>query len=200
MPDLIKIGKTKRDSRSRARELYKTGVPTPFQVAFEIFCDNCDQVEKNIHKHLDDFRVNTDREFFKYPIDQAIILLQQNNQSLEEDIYSAIDITLRLKEKYPKWLKPDIASIRIVQPIERVWLEITQETEMRGNLIDQTIKRTDLGFISSNGGHFFSPQDSISINANKFLNQFDPYSIINTTDLFNEKAYDEILDKYNQKN
>jgi hypothetical protein len=39
MVGLLKIGRTVRDSRARARELSTTGVPTPFQVAFEVFSD-----------------------------------------------------------------------------------------------------------------------------------------------------------------
>ena len=36
MPGMFKVGRTVRDSRGRARELYTTGVPTPFEVAFEV--------------------------------------------------------------------------------------------------------------------------------------------------------------------
>jgi hypothetical protein len=35
--DLIKIGRTLRDSRARARALSTTGVAMPFQLAFEFF-------------------------------------------------------------------------------------------------------------------------------------------------------------------
>ncbi|WP_266296794.1 hypothetical protein [Pectobacterium parmentieri] len=36
MSGSIKIGRTLRDSRLRARELSSTGIPTPFQVAFVV--------------------------------------------------------------------------------------------------------------------------------------------------------------------
>ena len=198
MPGLIKIGKTRRDSRSRARELYKTGVPTPFQVAFEVFSDNYHQLEKDVHDHLSDFRVNSNREFFKYPIDKAISFMQLDENASEEDSYSAIDITADLQKKYSDWLKSDIVSVRIVQPVNRVWLEITQEEEIAGYLVDQTIKRTDLGFISGDDldNNFFSPLDEIAINANKFIQDFDPYSIIMTTDLFHEAGCNEVNDEH----
>lgn len=200
MPGLIKIGKTKRDCRSRARELYKTGIPTPFQVAFEIYCDDYDLIERKIHSELSDFRVNPNREFFRFPLDKAISLLQQQGESSEENIYSAIDITNELRTKYNKWLKLDIVSVRIVQPKERVWLEITQEEEKAGYLIDQTIKRTDLGFISDTGENdYFSPDNDITINAEKFITDFDPYSIIMTTDLFHEEGCNEINRQYQSK-
>ncbi|SEQ60289.1 T5orf172 domain-containing protein [Amphritea atlantica] len=198
MPGLIKIGRTKRDSRSRARELFKTGVPTPFQVAFEVFCDDYEGVEKKIHDEISDFRVNSSREFFKYPIDKAIRLLQKSGNASEEDRFSAIEILERLQSKYTKWLKTDIVSVRIVQPKERVWLEITQEKQIAGYLVDQTIKRTDLGFIAEDyDDKYFSPADDISINAEKFVDEFGPYSIMMTTDLFHEEGCSEVNERFN---
>jgi hypothetical protein len=198
MPGLIKIGKTKRDSRSRARELFKTGVPTPFQVAFEVFCDDHEKVEMKIHDELIDFRVNSGREFFKYPIDKAIQLLQQHSESSDEDKYSAIEILDALKKKYPKWLRKDIVSVRIVQPKERVWLEITQEKQIGGYLVDQDIRRTDLGFIGEESDDkYFSTEDGIVINAEKFVNKLGPYSIIMTTDLFHDEGCNEVNEQFN---
>ncbi|WCH25942.1 GIY-YIG nuclease family protein [Aeromonas salmonicida] len=202
MPNMIKVGKTRRDSRSRARELYTTGVPTPYQVAFEIFCENYDSAEESMHQELSDFRVHRNREFFRYPLDKAIILLQRlANISLEDDdAYAAIDITDELKSKYAKWIRDDIVSVRIVQPKDRVWLEITCENEVAGNLVDQVITRSDLGFISD-GNHdsdvYFSPKSSPSINAEKFINGLDPFSLINTTDLFHDDGSAEVNDLYN---
>ncbi|WP_256931101.1 GIY-YIG nuclease family protein [Shewanella xiamenensis] len=201
MPGLLQIGKTRRDSRSRARELYKTGVPTPYQVAFELFCDDYDRTECQIHDELSDFRVNNNREFFRFPLDKAISLLQNlGNSSLEEDTFAAIDITKGLMSKYSQWMKADIVSVRIVQQQERVWLEITQEKEIAGYLVDQIVSRTDLGFITDSEGEedlCFSPNSPIAMNAQKFINNFDPYSIINTTDPFHDEGANEVNDKYN---
>lgn len=200
MTGLIKIGRTKRDSRSRARELFKTGVPTPFQVAFEVFCDDYEAVEKKMHDELSDFRVNSNREFFKYPVHKAIRLLQQNGETSEEDRFSAIEILERLQRKYAKWLKADIVSVRIVQPKERVWLEVTQEEQIAGYLVDQTIKRTDLGFIGEDSDDkYFLPEDEITINAEKFVNEFGPFSIYMTTDLFHEEGCNEVSEQFNPR-
>jgi hypothetical protein len=202
MPGLIKIGRTFRDSRERARELYTTGVPSPFQIAFEAYSIESENLEKMMHEKLLDFKVSNGREFFRYPLDKAIALLLQLNAppSPKEAIYSAEDITEGLRKRFSRYLKPDIVSVRIVQPGNRVWLEIIQEKEIAGYLKDQIITRTDLGFIMG-GNHeetFFSPNDSVSINATKFINEFDdPYSIIMTTDLFHEDACKEINEEYN---
>lgn len=202
MPGLLKIGKTKRDSRARARELSNTSIPTKFQVAFETYSDDCSKLEKEIHLELDDFRVSQNREFFKYPLDKAIALVQKQNSPAEdeESIYSAVDISNKLRLLYPDYLKPDIVAVRIVQPEDCVWLEITTEEFVGGDLRDQTIKRTDLGFIGNGDGDgdedsddlFFNVKNSVFENARRFAEEFDPYSIIMTTDLFHEKACKEI--------
>ncbi len=150
MPGLIKIGRTLRDSRERARELHTTGVPTPFELAFEVFSIEHEALEDEVHKQLQPFRITTNREFFRFPISDAIALLIKlssslNNKAME---YAAESIFHRLKDKYSTWLKTEIVDVRIVQTLERVWLEITEEEEKAGYLVDQTIRRSDLAFIT----------------------------------------------------
>ncbi len=74
MPNLVKIGYTNRTAEDRAKELYKdrngnsvTGVPAPFDVAYEEFCENPIELETLIHQEFDEFRPNKDREFFTFP-------------------------------------------------------------------------------------------------------------------------------------
>ena len=73
MPNLVKIGYTTRTAKERAEELYKdrngaiTGVPAPFDVAHEEFCDNPKELEKLVHQELDGVRPNKEREFFTFP-------------------------------------------------------------------------------------------------------------------------------------
>lgn len=195
MEGLIKIGKTVRDSRSRARELYGTGVPTPFTLAFEIYSLNHDELEEKIHKKLTDFRVSSNREFFRYPLNNAIKLLQNlNSQQPSPDDYIALEILPALTAKYPACIKNDVVSIRIVQIAgERVWLETTQEEEIAGYLIDQTIHRVDLGFIADEPDYpIFDSKNPVEINAKIFVEEMDPLSflVVNSnifTDEFNEK-------------
>lgn len=201
LPGMIKVGRTLRDSRSRARELFTTGLPTPFQVAFEIFSDEHEKIEADFHQELHDFRVFNNREFFKYPLDKAITLLQKLNSppASQESIFQAEDIFEDLKQKYAPYLKPDIVAIRIVQPQDRVWLEITQEKVIAGYLINQKIIRTDLAFIVDGeyDSPLFRPEDDVRKNARKFVENFDICSIMMTTDLFHESACKEINEKFN---
>ena len=63
--DLLKIGWTKRHPSLRARDLQTSGVPTPFTVEYVIITSNGRNLEKEIHSHLDQYRVSKNREFFK---------------------------------------------------------------------------------------------------------------------------------------
>jgi len=82
MPGLFKIGYTYNDPTQRASQLFKTGVPTEFEIVYVIKCFNGMRVEKAIHEELKSFRVNRNREFFNVELDIAI------------------EITQRMKEKY----------------------------------------------------------------------------------------------------
>ena len=76
----IKIGKietTTKSTAERAKELFSTGVPTPFEVAYEHPCRNPKHLEKLIHEHLAEYRVNPRREFFRFPVEKAVELLKQ---------------------------------------------------------------------------------------------------------------------------
>lgn len=205
--DMIKIGRTTRDSRGRARELSKaTGVPTPFELAYEVFSENHEIVEKTLHEKLSNFRVNDKREFFKYPLKESIDLLIEHSQPPKEENLSfcSMSIFSKLQEKYKQWLKPGIVDVQIVQTDGRVWLEITKETFKAGSLKDQNITRTDLGFIvdeiaiGSTPELFFDPKNNVRVNSEKFLSDFDPYSIIMTTDLFHKAACEEIDEKHRE--
>lgn len=200
MPGLVKVGCTQRDSRARARKLYTTGVPTPFEVAFEVFSSDHVSLENQMHARLDAFRVNGGREFFRYPlIDLINLLIQLNGASVKtESSFSAISILHRLKEKYTGWMDPTISDVQIVQTDERVWLEITREEEIAGYLKDQTIKRSDLAFICDDSNEcWFSPRNVVTENARKFTEEFEPYSIIMTTNLFHENGCREVEEKFN---
>ena len=120
--------------------------------------------------------------------------------------YPAVDITDRIREKFSQYLQPDIVFVRIVQSRDTVWLEITRQNEVGGHLMDQSITRTDLRFIIEPGCERyeyetyprFNPRCNIYINADIFADDFDPYSILMTTDLFRRDAVKEINEPLNE--
>ena len=75
---LIKIGMSDRDpTEYRKSELETTGVPDKFHVEYYAFVSDHYTLERKIHRKLDSSRPNKKREFFKYPIPNAIDLIRQ---------------------------------------------------------------------------------------------------------------------------
>ena len=96
MANLVKVGKTVRDTEERAKELSaSTGVPTPFTVAFDAYFNDCHQAEDYIHKQLAQkgYRISNRREFFHAPLKEVIntiveaqkIFESQQTETLKED-------------------------------------------------------------------------------------------------------------------
>ncbi|WFR81342.1 GIY-YIG nuclease family protein [Janthinobacterium rivuli] len=67
--NILKIGMTKKQTNSRAKQLYSgaTGVPEPFDVLFACSVADCRAAESIVHRRLAAFRVNNSREFFRIP-------------------------------------------------------------------------------------------------------------------------------------
>ncbi|GAA2339195.1 GIY-YIG nuclease family protein [Dactylosporangium salmoneum] len=65
MPDMLKIGFSRRLSEDRADELFRTSVPFPFQVSYRALTMHAREVEQAVHRLLDAQRVAPDREFFR---------------------------------------------------------------------------------------------------------------------------------------
>lgn len=77
MPGLVKIGRTmQEDAAIRIAQLYTTGVPVPFEIAFAAKVENPEEVEKALHIAFTPNRVNPKREFFRIEPEQAIVILK----------------------------------------------------------------------------------------------------------------------------
>jgi hypothetical protein len=201
---MIKVGRTTRDPQERARELSRaTGIPTPFRVAYECFVSDCEQVEGELHARLFDYRVSKDREFFRYPLHLGIKLLEElqtGHRRPTVDDFSAIDITGQPKARHPSWIRDDLTSIRLVQTSERVYMETTEEELIAGYLKDQTIRRQDLAFIvdGEEEGVMFDPNNSVEINAKKFVDDMDPWSLLHCcVEILTEDAVKIIQERHN---
>ena len=76
MPGLIKIGRTSGPASERAKKLSQsTSVPSPFEVVYEIPCDQAKQLEGTMHRQLAQYR-RPRREFFECSVEYAISLLE----------------------------------------------------------------------------------------------------------------------------
>lgn len=80
MPGLCKIGFTKNKPSERVKQINAaTGVALDFVVEWAYPCFNAHDVEKQVHKYLEDngFRVNKHKEFFNVTVDEAKAVVQR---------------------------------------------------------------------------------------------------------------------------
>lgn len=99
MPGIVKIGRTNRSAELRAAELWKTGVPTPFEVWASVGSFDCVELERFVHGALRNHRVAKEREFFavepwtasealeEFAIIQADLLMGDLNSGLAVSSY-----------------------------------------------------------------------------------------------------------------
>ncbi|WP_372809467.1 GIY-YIG nuclease family protein [Litorivivens sp.] len=73
MPGVYKIGRSINGGEERAKSLYTTGVPEPFSLEYEIYCNAHEEAESLAHEYLSEFRVTDSREFFRCDLDQAVM-------------------------------------------------------------------------------------------------------------------------------
>ena len=64
-PGLVKVGKTDKNPKERAKELFTTAVPHPFKVFGYVEFENAEKAERITHEKLDKYRESANREFFK---------------------------------------------------------------------------------------------------------------------------------------
>ena len=74
LPDLEKIGVSRRLSgpHERIKELSGSSLPTPFMLDAFCFSDDAFELESNLHKYFDKQRVNPSKEFFRVTAQEAI--------------------------------------------------------------------------------------------------------------------------------
>lgn len=74
MPNVVKIGRTSRPAKKRAKELFSTGVPCPFDIegVWRVRAEELNELETEIHGALEACRVHRKREFFLMEPGQAV--------------------------------------------------------------------------------------------------------------------------------
>jgi hypothetical protein len=118
MPELCKIGQTRRTPEERAMELSgSTGVASPFHVIHSFEVSNVHEAEKLAHKILSAYRINNDREFFKIEIKLAVEVVELvAKRFLQKDtineIKSSIVITKSPSQKTKSRKQRNLEDIR----------------------------------------------------------------------------------------
>lgn len=83
MPGLCKIGFTKNKPSERVKQINSaTGVAQDFVVEWAFPCFNAHDVEKQVHKYLEDngLRVNKSKEFFNITVNEAKSVVERIGQ------------------------------------------------------------------------------------------------------------------------
>lgn len=192
-PDQIKIGLTTQTSEHRAKQLWSTGVPTPFIVVYDELVSDCELVENRLHKRFAGYRVSSNREFFRVTVREAIRALQEEaiTHSIQETkLSNRVEILPSLKQKYDQYLKPDIVVAAIVQLPDVCFLEIVRRSYQ--HLHDEIIERVYLAVM----GDTFPSTDPIDVNTKRFLEELDEYDLIMVTPLFTEDSCERIAHEW----
>jgi len=81
IPGQYKIGYTSKTPIQRAKQLSSgTNTPTPFKVKWYFKCFRGDLLEQEVHQHLNEYRTNDNREFFKVSFDYAKQVIENLGQ------------------------------------------------------------------------------------------------------------------------
>jgi hypothetical protein len=99
--DVLKIGWTREHPDKRANDLHTSGIPTPFIVEYVIITSEGSKLEKQIHKHIKIYRINSNREFFKISKDKLTEILI-NELMLELTPITEIAASINTKVSYCK--------------------------------------------------------------------------------------------------
>jgi hypothetical protein len=98
MPGFVKVGGTTRDELKRMKELYKTGVPVPFNCAYVCKVKgHYKPVEDRFKKVFKSNRPNPEREFYEIEPEQAIAFLEEYH--IEEECG---DLAKKIEKKVNK--------------------------------------------------------------------------------------------------
>ena len=76
IPDLVKIGRTKKlEQRMRSLSSHSS-VPAPFECFYACAVADADEVEKRVHDAFADHRVNPKREYFRINPERVMSILK----------------------------------------------------------------------------------------------------------------------------
>jgi hypothetical protein len=93
IPGLLKIGYSVKFPEVRVDELFTTGVPEPFKLAYYCIAENADKLEPVVHRTLSPHRHRNNREFFRVELEAAV----QSIKNLCEPEYEWFEMPIQPK-------------------------------------------------------------------------------------------------------
>ncbi len=197
MPGVLKIGRTRDQTKARARQLYSTGVPREFVVLWQELVHDSDDVEKEIHERFKASRVNPKREFFKVDAQEAIRTLMEVARPYRFDLSAKsprVPIFDELRDKFGSDLRPDIVAVNVAQAeFGGMFLEVIRRPA-DGKIKKQLVDYVDLDVL----GDGFTFRKSLGQVAKKFAT-LDILSIAMVTDLLTDEVARRVLDEHQRE-
>jgi hypothetical protein len=198
MPGVVKIGRTRDQTKTRARQLYSTGVPKEFIVLWQEVVHHSDKVEQEVHERFKDLRVNPRREFFKVEPQQAIRTLMEVARRYFFDLSETsrrIPVTDELRTKLGADMRSDIVAVNVAEAeLGGMFLEVVRVPSDPKSKKTKLIDYVDLDVL----GDAFTFRQTLDAVAKKFVG-LDPLTIAMVTDLLTDDAgrrlWDESQDK-----
>lgn len=191
-PQLVKIGMTTGSPEDRSKQLYSTGVPSPFVVLFAQSTDDPRKLEQAVHAELADFRDTQSREFFRTAPRRAIdTLLRLASAEAPVAATAEVDVTERLRRRWGIVLAPDLTSASV----RRTAFGITVvATFQRAG--EEVVTMSDLEMVWDDNGPIFGPETDINTAA-ALLGDIDAVTLVIVTDLIHPTIADAIRDARN---
>jgi len=135
MPNLVKVGKTTRDPRTRLSELSSaTGVATPFQLVHFAYFEDCDFAEEQVHSLLDGsgYRDNSRREFFSAPLFEVIRIINFAQGKIDSDHQPGLDDETANEDAAilnSIEIDPELESLNLPETASEPWQEMFETAE-----------------------------------------------------------------------
>jgi T5orf172 domain-containing protein len=194
MPGLVKIGRTRDQTKARARQLYSTGVPTEFVVLWQELVHDSEEVEKEIHERFEASRVNLKREFFEVEPQEAIRTLIEVARAYRFDLSaesSRVPVLEQLRAKFGSDLRPDIVAVNVAEDeVGTMFLEVIRVP------VDRKTKKQYVDYVDLNVlGEGFTFYQSLDAVAKKVIG-LDPVSIAAVTDLLKDEVARRLWEKH----
>jgi hypothetical protein len=190
-PTMVKIGKTRRTTELRARELDTTGSALPLIVAWDEYVADPDKLEGELHTQFREARVTGRREFFWLPPKIAIAALieaAEPRRLLPVRAEGRVELLQRLRQQFGDILRPELTDVALLVTDDGVVLAVSERAGAR----DVTETRTYLDFIYIDSDTpMFSAENDAEDNALQLL-AMDELSLVMCTNLVTQEAAERI--------
>jgi len=197
MPGIVKIGRTRDQTKARARQLYSTGVPKEFVVLWQELVHDSDEVEEELHERFQAARVNPRREFFEIEPQEVIRALMEVARSHRFTLSGdspRVAILDELKAKFGSDLQPGLVAVNVAQDeFREMFLEVVRVPADRKDK-KQLVDYVDLNVLGDSFT-FYQPLDAV---ARKFV-ALDILSIAMVTDLLKDEVGRRVWEEHERE-